>query len=252
MSAKKLMLLSVILFCATWVVAQAAPGGGAGSAGGAGSPGGSATPGQTSPSTPPTGNTGTPPTGSTAQPPTGSTVPNTEPGANPSNPNGSSQPSTTNPNNPNPSTSPNANPTNPGSPSNPGASPNGGTNPGTTNPESEQILDRRILALRTPARIREHRTPVPTLAPPAPAALRLPVPADKSEKVFNIPAICEPRVGLAFCWGKNPITSNMRSRFAPKKKWPGLETRTTIPKQFQDIFSACPLRDRVHPALHFL
>ncbi|MFZ0296274.1 MAG: hypothetical protein WAL52_21860, partial [Candidatus Sulfotelmatobacter sp.] len=68
MSAKKLTLLSVIFFCATWVVAQAAPGGGAGSAGGAGSPGGAATPGQASPSAPPTGNTGQAPTGNTAQP----------------------------------------------------------------------------------------------------------------------------------------------------------------------------------------
>lgn len=112
MSPRKLTLLSVLLFCATWMVAQAAPGGGA-------TPGGSGTPGQSSPSTPPTGNTGQPPTGSTAPPPTGSTTPGSSatPGSNPTNPNGS--------------------PSTPGSPSNPGAQPDGGTtNPDTSNPGS--------------------------------------------------------------------------------------------------------------------
>lgn len=112
MSPRKLTLLSVLLFCATWMVAQSAPGGGA-------APGGSGTPGQASPSTPPTGNTGQPPTGSTAPPPTGSTTPGSSatPGSNPTNPNGS--------------------PSTPGSPSNPGAQPDGGTtNPDTSNPGS--------------------------------------------------------------------------------------------------------------------
>jgi len=87
MSTKRLMLLSVILCCATWVAAQAAPAGGA-------APGGAGTGAQASPSAPPTGNTGTPPTGSTAQPPTGSTTapptgstpPSAQPGSNPTNP----------------------------------------------------------------------------------------------------------------------------------------------------------------------
>jgi hypothetical protein len=56
MSGRRLTLLSVLLFCAAWVVAQHAPAGGT-------APGSSATPGQASPSAPPTGNTGQPPTG---------------------------------------------------------------------------------------------------------------------------------------------------------------------------------------------
>jgi hypothetical protein len=143
MLPRKLTLLSVLLFCATWVVAQHAPAGGT-------PPAGSGTPGQTSPSAPPTGNTGTPPTagtaqsptGNTAQPPTGNTgAPPTgsaTPGSNPTNPN---SPGTTNPNNPdnpnNPNTPNNANPgTNPNTPgaTTPGATTPGATTPGSTNP----------------------------------------------------------------------------------------------------------------------
>jgi len=152
MSPKKITLLSVLLFSATWVVAQAAPGGGAAHGGGA--PGSSGTPGQTSPGAPPTGNTGQPPTGNTTQPPTGSTPgTNATPGSNPTNPNAPGGSSTTNPNapnstNPNPNPNPNVNPTTPGAPnggstnpynSNPGSNPNNpnpGSNPGTSNPGS--------------------------------------------------------------------------------------------------------------------
>jgi hypothetical protein len=86
MSAKRLTLFSVLLFCATWVVARHAPAGGT-------APAGSETPGQTTPSAPPNGNMGQPPTGSTGQPPTGSTTQppsgsgSENPGATPSNPN---------------------------------------------------------------------------------------------------------------------------------------------------------------------
>jgi hypothetical protein len=76
MSGRKLILLAVLLFCGTWVVAQA--GGGAGGAGSAGAGHAGSAPGQATPSSPqtgtpgqpPTGNTGTPPTGNTGQPPT--------------------------------------------------------------------------------------------------------------------------------------------------------------------------------------
>ena len=64
MSAKRLVLLSMVLSCTDLGAAQTAPAGGS-APGGAGAPAGA-----TSPSTPPTGNTGTPPTGA-AQTPTG-------------------------------------------------------------------------------------------------------------------------------------------------------------------------------------
>jgi hypothetical protein len=126
MSPKKITLLSVLLFCATWVVAQAAPGGGA--------RGTSGTPGQTSPGVPPTGNTGQPLTGNATAPPTGSTPgANTAPGSNPTNPSAPGGSSTTNPNAPN-GGSTNPQNSNPGS--NPGTSNPGGTNPGSTTPNN--------------------------------------------------------------------------------------------------------------------
>jgi hypothetical protein len=72
MSARKLTFLSVVLLCATWVVAQHA--GGSGSAGGSTTGGSASQPGQTTPSTPPTGSTAQPPTAGTGQPPTGSSA----------------------------------------------------------------------------------------------------------------------------------------------------------------------------------
>lgn len=172
MSARKLALLSVVLGCATWVVAQAAPAGGA-APGGSASPGqagsGHAQPGQTSPSAPPTGNTGQPPTGSTANPPTGgSSTPNsTTPGSNPTDPNA------TNPNNPNSGTTPQ-------NPSNPGMAPNGNsTNLGLLT--LDQILElqtlARTLVRRIPGRqirVRRIRLQLPRLAPAGRNSCKLP------------------------------------------------------------------------------
>ena len=71
MSKSKLALLSVVLCCASWAVAQTAPSGGAPPAGGSGSAGQTSTPG--SPATPPAG-TATPPA-STATPPAAPATP---------------------------------------------------------------------------------------------------------------------------------------------------------------------------------
>ena len=78
MSRSKLALLSVVLCCASWAMAQTAPSGGAPPASGSGSAGQSSTPG--SPATPPArtatppASTATPPA-STATPPAGSRAP---------------------------------------------------------------------------------------------------------------------------------------------------------------------------------
>jgi len=136
MFARKLTLFSVLLSCATWVMAQSVPTGGAAPAGSSATAGQTQAPAQvpgnqTPNTTPPPTGTGTPPTGTVP----GSTSPK------PATPGSNTQPSTINPNTPNtPGTAPSGSPCGslPGTP--------GAPNPGR------------------PARVR--RTPVPTQVRP--------------------------------------------------------------------------------------
>jgi len=148
MSAKRFAFFAIVIviFCATWVVAQRAPAGGA-------APAGSSSAGQTQApgtATPPP-SSATPPA-SPATPPAGSATPASPSGVpgsnstNPATPGNSTSPSTVNPNTPNtPGMSPGGSPCGtlpntagtPGSPTpNPGSSNSGTSNSGTTNPGS--------------------------------------------------------------------------------------------------------------------
>src|SRR5258707_5905423 len=132
MSAKKLVVLSVLLFCTTWVIAQRAPAGGAAPAGSASGAGQSQAPRT---ATPPTSTTTPPPTSSTAPPPTAS-APSSAPGSNPTNSAAqrSTQASTTNPHDPNaPATNPAGSPCGT-SPATPGTAGSGSStqNPGSS------------------------------------------------------------------------------------------------------------------------
>jgi len=141
MSITKLTLLSVVLCCGSWVLAQSSPSGGSAPADGSGTSGQSSTPGA---ATAPAGTATAP--GSTATPPAGSTNPQATPGtpSNPgttpngstqgSNPAGSTSPSSTSPNGTTPGTT-TPNNTNPGTTS-PSSSTPGSTTPGSSAPNS--------------------------------------------------------------------------------------------------------------------
>ncbi len=119
MTKSKLGLLFVVLCCASWAVAQAAPSGGVPPAGSAGSTGKTSTPG--SPVTPPGGST-------TQQTTPGSTTPN-------GTPNGT-VPGSNSPASPTPGSTTHPSTVNPNPPNNPGGSPSGspcGTLPGASN-----------------------------------------------------------------------------------------------------------------------